>query len=170
MDKLTREKKLEIVKFLENCEDNLYDLINAGDIESFENDCWMWSGDLYGFLNGFVESLGTILGIDLSLDTTRSIEDILCLIKTNSNIHDIEELEEVDTWIDNSDLIFVNVHIIMKYKPTGEHYHFIEQRTGDVYIKSKKIIYKGKVERKEIKTFSWELVEKEKQEQADGNN
>lgn len=163
MDKLTREKKLEIVKFLENCEDNLYDLINAGDIESFENDGWMWSGDLYGFLNGFVESLGNKLGIDLSLDTTRSMKDILCLIKTNSNIHDIEELEKVDTWIDNSEPKYTYINTIMKYKPTGDNYRFIEQSSGDEILN---IYYAGKVERKEIKTFSWEFVEK--QEQEDG--
>lgn len=160
MDKLTREKKLAIVELAESYKHHLYYTTNK-DIKLCKNN---------GFdVNEFIRKLGFELGIDLSIH--RNMDEILFHIQNSNNIDNIEEIKEVDRWIDNKNLslTFVNVNIIIRHMPTGEHYHFVEQRTGTKYSKFKKIIYKGKVKRKEIKTFSWEFVEKEKKEQENEN-
>lgn len=154
MTKLNKKDIYKIIEIVEDAYATIDDDMNESiEVEEFGSSTTVSSES---YLYTMLEDVGQVIGIDLNLDLTKSIDDICNELSNKTfvpNIHDYEELVETDSWSDaDSEPKYIYKYYIMKYKPNGTFHQFVVQTAGDVDIS---IRYDGEVKKEPVTTYRW---------------
>ena len=85
-----------------------------------------------------------------------SIEDLKLMIN-GKNMEEFEELEHVESFVDNGDLNekYVYLNEVFQYKPTNSHLKVVTQRVNDRDRDFLSLVNVSDVEKKEVITYEW---------------